>query len=167
MKTVIYPGSFDPVHNGHLDIVNRAVEMFPSVTVAVSHVVSKEMLFTPEERVAMLREVTEGMVNVRVVDYSGLTVAFARQCGASAILKGLRTMGDFEYELRMAMMNRHLAGDLDTVFLMTSPEWAFLSSTLIKEVVRLGGGVEGLVPARVAAHLRRKFEKGGSGPWTL
>lgn len=156
MTIAIYPGTFDPVHNGHLDVIRRARALFSRVIVGVAAESGKEPLFSMEERVAMLREAVAGLEGVEVQSFDGLTVEFARRCGASAIVKGIR-VGDLEYELRMAHINRRLAPDLETVFLPTSPEYGFVSSTLIKEVARLGGSVEGLVPEGVRVQLQRRF----------
>jgi len=152
---VLYPGSFDPVTNGHLDVIERAAEGFDRVVVAVLHNVSKRPLFTLDERLDLLRTATEGLPGVEVVAFEGLLVDVCRDLGIGLIVKGLRAASDFEYELRMAQMNRHLAG-VDTLFLPTSPTWSYLSSSLVKEVARFGGDVAGLVPPAVAALLRER-----------
>lgn len=168
MTVAVYPGSFDPVHNGHLDLVIRAARVFDTVVVAVADNSEKEGLFSVAERVEMLRTATTSLRNVQVDAFSGLTVAFAQKRGAGVLVKGLRAVVDFEYELKQASMNQRLAPSLDTVFFMTAPAFYFLSSSLIREVAGLGGSVTGLVPQTVEERLRKKFSgkhvlKGHSG----
>jgi len=151
----LYPGSFDPVHNGHLDIIVRARRMFSRIIVAVATNVEKRTLFPPADRVAMLRTATAGQDGVEVRAFDGLTVDFAQRAGADVIVKGLRTMMDFEFEVKMAAMNRRLRPEIETVFMMTNPEFAYLSSTLIREVSQFGGSVAGLVPDAVERRLIR------------
>jgi len=153
--SVVYPGSFDPVTNGHLDVVTRASAAFDRVVVATLRNVSKHPLLDLDERIDLLRAVTAPLGNVEVTAFDGLLVEFCKERGIGLIVKGLRAAGDFEYELRMAQMNRHLTG-VDTLFLSTSPEWAYLSSSLVKEVARFGGDVADLVPPAVAAALRER-----------
>jgi len=153
----LYPGSFDPVHNGHLDIIVRAREIFGGLVVGVATNVEKQTLFSPADRVAMLRDATAGLTGVEVRRFDGLTVEFARTLGARVIVKGLRAMMDFEFELKMAAMNKRLEPEIETVFMMTSPEFGYLSSTLIREVARFGGSVAGLVPAGVERWLSEKI----------
>src|SRR5437879_8864846 len=141
MTVAVYPGSFDPVHNGHLDVVTRAARVFDTVVVAVADNSEKEGLFAVPERVDMLRAATAHLRNIQVDAFNGLTVAFAQKRGAVVLVKGLRAVVDFEYELKQASMNQRLAPNLDTVFFMTAPAYYFLSSTLIREVARLGGAV--------------------------
>jgi pantetheine-phosphate adenylyltransferase len=157
VTSAVYPGSFDPVHNGHLDVITRAARVFDTVIVAVARNSEKDGLFSVSERVEMLRTATAAVRNVRVDAYDGLTVAFAQARGASVLVKGLRAVVDFEYELKQASMNQRLAPNLDTVFFMTAPPYYFLSSTLIREVTQLGGSVTGLVPAGVEDRLRAKI----------
>jgi pantetheine-phosphate adenylyltransferase len=157
VTSAVYPGSFDPVHNGHLDVITRAARVFDTVIVAVARNSEKDGLFSVSERVDMLRTATGAVRNVRVDAYEGLTVAFAQARGASVLVKGLRAVVDFEYELKQASMNQRLAPNLDTVFFMTAPPYYFLSSTLIREVSQLGGSVTGLVPAGVEDRLRAKL----------
>jgi len=154
----VCPGSFDPVTNGHLDIIVRAARLFDEVTVALGANPRKAGLFTVDERVEMLREVTKDVAEVRVDTFDGLLVDFCRERGIQAIVKGLRAVGDFDYELQMAQMNLRLAG-IETVFVPTSPEYSFLASSLVKEVATYGGDVSGLVPEHV---LRRLTERLGA-----
>jgi pantetheine-phosphate adenylyltransferase len=155
--TALCPGTFDPVTNGHLDIIGRASQTFELVVVAALENPSKEPMFTLEERVAMLKEACSGMPNVTVVSFRGLLVDLARSHGDAAIVKGLRAVSDYEYEIQMAQMNHRLAG-VETLFMPTSPNWSFLSSSLVKEVAQLGGDVSGLVPAHVRAALDDRLE---------
>ena len=156
MPDAIVPGSFDPLTNGHIDIIERAAKMFGRVTVAVVINSSKQPMFTLEERVEMLREVCAHLPNVSIGSFEGLLVEYAKQRGARIIVKGLRAVSDFEYELQMALMNRHQCPELETVFMMTGAEYSFLSSSIVKEIARLGGSVEGLVPESVRQRLRDK-----------
>lgn len=157
MAVAVYPGSFDPVHLGHVDVITRAARVFERVIVAVAKNSEKTALFSVGERLEMIRKATANVKNVEVAEYTGLTVSFARERRASVLVKGLRAVVDFEYELKQAAMNQRLAPELDTVFFMTAPTFYFLSSTLIREVVRLGGAVSGLVPEDVERRLREKF----------
>ncbi|MEJ7744812.1 MAG: pantetheine-phosphate adenylyltransferase [Nocardioidaceae bacterium] len=156
MRRAVCPGSFDPMTNGHLDIIDRAAGLFDEVFVAVLVNESKQSLFTPDERIAMLQEVTASMHHVRVEAFAGLLVDFCSQRSAATIVKGLRAGADFDYELRMAQMNKALSG-VETVFVPTSPQWSFVSSSLVKEVARLGGDVEQLVPPYVFHRLNRRL----------
>ena len=159
MVRAIVPGSYDPVTNGHLDIIGRAASMFDSVVVAVARNYSKAPMFTAEERVEMLRSVCVEWPNVSIDAFEGLLVNYAFERNATVIIKGLRAVSDFEYELQMALMNRRLNRSVETVFLMTGPEHSYLSSSIVKEIARLGGTVEGLVPQRVEELLRAKLAK--------
>jgi len=150
------PGSFDPVTNGHIDIISRAAALFDEVVVAVGVNTSKHRLFSPEERMEMLREVCAPYPNVRVAGFGGLLTDFCREQDIHAIVKGLRAVSDFDYELQMAQMNSSLA-DVETVFVPTSPEYSFLASSLVKEVARFGGDVSKLVPAGVLARLTERL----------
>ena len=156
--TAVYPGSFDPVHNGHLDIVVRARAIFGRVIVGVATNLEKSPLFSTADRVAMLRDATKGQEGVEVRPFEGLTVEFVHRVGARVIVKGLRAMMDFDFELKMAEMNKRLRPEIETLFLMTSPECAYLSSTLIREVARFGGSLTGLVPPEVEDRLARQFK---------
>jgi pantetheine-phosphate adenylyltransferase len=157
VKRAIYAGSFDPVTNGHLDVLSRAAQVFDEVVVAVAFNSEKRGLFTPEERVVMLQEATFTMRNVRVTQFHGLLVEFAIREGACAIVRGLRAVSDFEFEFQMALMNRRLEPALETFFLMPKEEYSYVSSRLVKEVASLGGDVSVFVPTIVAKELREKF----------
>ncbi|HLK55320.1 MAG TPA: pantetheine-phosphate adenylyltransferase [Chthonomonadaceae bacterium] len=157
MATAIVPGSFDPVTNGHVDIIQRAAVIFERVIVVVARNASKTPLFTLDERLEMLQAVCAPYPNVEVDTFEGLLVAYAVERGATVIVKGLRAVSDFEYELQMASMNRRLANGVETMFLMTGAEYSYLSSNIVKEIARLGGAVEGLVPHDVEKRLRQKY----------
>ncbi|HHV93137.1 MAG TPA: pantetheine-phosphate adenylyltransferase [Firmicutes bacterium] len=157
MKIAVCPGSFDPVTNGHLDIITRACDLFDRVYVAVLNNPEKKPLFTAEERVELLKKATEHLEIVVCEQFEGLVIEYARRRGAVAIVRGLRAVTDFEYELKMASMNHHLDKDIETVFMMTSTEWSFLSSSAVKEVASLGGDISAWVPPCVAEALARKF----------
>ncbi len=155
--TALCPGTFDPVTNGHLDIIERAAARFDALVVGVLDNPAKEPLFNVEERVGLLKEATQGLSNVEVEAFSGLLVDHARRRGPDVVvIKGLRAVTDFEYEIQMAQMNHRLAG-VETLFMTTSPQWSFLSSSLLKEVARFGGDVSGLVPAAVADRLAERL----------
>jgi len=157
MVRAIYPGSFDPVTRGHLDLVERALPLFDSLTVAVAVNRQKAPTFTPEERIALLREVLPPDPRVTVTSFTGLVVDFCRQQGISAILRGVRTVSDFEYEYQMALTNRHLQPRIETVFVMPSVEYSFVSSSLIKDIVKNGGDVAHFVPPAVERRLRERL----------
>ena len=152
----IYPGSFDPVTNGHLDIIDRGRKIFGRVVVAVLVNRAKQPLFSIEERLQMLREATARWDNVVIDSFSGLLVDFAARCQATVILRGIRAVTDYEYEFQMALMNRRLAPDIETVFLVPSEAFSFLSSSLVREVASLGGSISGLVPRWVETRLAEK-----------
>jgi len=156
-RTALYPGSFDPVTLGHLDILERARSIFDSVEIAVLANPSKQPLFSAQERVELLTEAIDTLPNVRVSMFDGLTVDYAASVGAIAIVRGLRVISDFENEFQMALMNRSLNPNINTVFLMTSFRNVFISSSIIKEVCRLGGDVGDVVPRASAEAMRRKF----------
>jgi pantetheine-phosphate adenylyltransferase len=159
VTTAVCPGSFDPVTHGHLDILGRAARLFDEVTVAVLVNPAKQGLFSVDERVSMLNDVTADLPRVRVEAFEGLLVDFCRERGIAAIVKGLRAVTDFDYELQMAQMNRQLA-EVETVFVPTSPEWSFLASSLVKEVAAHGGDVSGLVPPVVLRRLHKQLATG-------
>lgn len=159
MVRALYPGSFDPVTNGHLDILQRAALLFDEVLVAVADNHSKQALFSPEKRVTLLLEATASIPNVRVTSFQGLLVDFARKQGARAIIRGLRAVSDFEFEFQMALMNRSLEPKLETLFLMSSEEYTYLSSRMVKEVSRLGGEISRFVPSCVDAALQTHFAR--------
>ncbi len=157
VRRAVYPGSFDPPTLGHLDIIQRAARLFDELIVAVAVNAQKQSLFSLQERVQMLQECCGHLPNVRIASLEGLLARFAEQVGACAIVRGLRAVSDFEYEFQMATMNRQLAPEVDTCFLMTHQQYAFLSSSIVKEVARLGGSVDALVPPNVAHQLRERF----------
>ena len=160
MRIAVYPGTFDPVTFGHLDLVERGRKHVDKLIIAILRNEDKQTLFTVEERTAFLRAAVASWPNVVVDDFDGLLVDYANRTGASLILRGLRAVSDFEYELQMAMMNRRLAPDLETAFLMPNEAFSYVSSRLVREVARLGGDVEGLVPAAVAKALAAKSGRG-------
>ncbi len=153
----IYPGSFDPITNGHLDLIKRGCRLFDHLVVAVLTNLEKEPLFSADERVEMLRRVTAKMPNVSVEMFSGLLVDYARRKKARAVLRGIRAFSDFEYELQMALMNRKLEPGIETVFLMPAESYIYVSSRLVREIFSHGGSVKDLVPAMVEENLRRKI----------
>jgi pantetheine-phosphate adenylyltransferase len=152
----IYPGSFDPITNGHIDIATRAAKLFTKLIIGVYETPGKHLLFSLEERVELAQQAVASLPNIEVQPFSGLTVDFARRVRAQAMVRGLRVSADFEWEFDMAMMNRRLHPELELVCLMASPEYQFLSSSLLKEVARLGGSINDLVPEHVAQALRKK-----------
>ncbi len=160
-RTAVFPGTFDPVTNGHLDLMERALRLFDRLVIGVAPREEKGVLFPLEERLALLRKATARMRRVRVVTFRGLLVDFAEQEGADAVVRGLRFVSDFEYEFQMALMNRKLRPTLETVFLMPNARYTYVNSTVVKEIGRLGGSVRGLVPPHVAAELRRRFRSSG------
>jgi pantetheine-phosphate adenylyltransferase len=157
MTRAVYPGSFDPLTLGHLDLIRRGAAVFDELVVAVARNVGKQPIFAAEERVDCIREVTGNLRNVRVEQFDGMTVDFARQQGCSVILRGLRTMADFEYESQLAFTNRMLAPEIDTVLMMTSHEYAFISSRWIKEAAICGSDVGAFVPPHVAELLKKRL----------
>ena len=157
-KRAIYPGTFDPITNGHLDLIKRAVRIFNEVIIAVAPSQKKKPLFTIQERLNMINLAVTGIKEAKVEAFSGLLVEYVRQRKGDAILRGLRAISDFENELQMAHMNRTLDADIETVFMMPSEEYGFITSSVIKEVALLGGSVRGLVPEAVEAALQEKFK---------
>ena len=159
MRLCIYPGTFDPFTNGHLDVLLRTAKLFDQVTVAVAISSTKNALFSAEERVELIRATVGRMPGVNVVSFDGLLVEFARQQHASAIIRGLRALSDFEFEFNMALMNRHLEPKVETIFVMPNETYSYTSSTLVKQIAKLGGDVNKFVPAPVAEALRQVFTK--------
>ena len=156
--TAIYPGSFDPPTNGHLDLIERGSKIFDELVVAILRNPDKDPLFSLGERRRMLEALTAEFHNVRVDTFDGLTVDYAAKMKASAVLRGIRALSDYEYELQMALMNRKLQPNLETVFMMPAEQYSYLSSRLVREVAQLGGSIEGLVPQMVEQRLREKLE---------
>jgi pantetheine-phosphate adenylyltransferase len=155
----IYPGSFDPITNGHLDLVQRGSRLFDRLIVSILRNETKEPLFSVEERMDMLREVVHVYPNVEVDSFGGLLVDYAAEHSAKVLLRGIRAISDYEYELQMALMNRRLRPDIETVFMMANETYSFISSRLVKEVFGLGGNITGLVPPSVEARLQRRLSK--------
>ena len=153
----LYPGSFDPITNGHLDLIERGSRLFNRLIVAILRHPEKKALFTVDERIEMLREVLATFPNAEVTAFDGLLVDYAAQRGAAVILRGIRAVADYEYELQMALMNRRLRPEIETVFLMASEAHSFISSRLVKEVIGLGGNISGLVPPSVEGRLKRRL----------
>jgi pantetheine-phosphate adenylyltransferase len=156
----VYPGTFDPPTNGHLDIIQRGSKLFDHLSVAILVNPVKNPLFTVEERVEMIKEATAGIGHVSVATFNGLMVEFARNQGASAVLRGIRAISDYEYEFQMALMNRRLAPEIETVFLQPAGRYSFVSSRMVKEVFSAGGDVTGLVPPNVLKRLRARIKNG-------
>ncbi len=159
MRRAIYPGSFDPVTNGHLDVIERARKLFDEVIVAVADNDEKQPLFSLGERLDLLRETAGKIDNVRIAQFKGLLVEFAKAQKAGAVIRGLRAVSDFEFEFQMALMNRKLDAAVETIFLMPKEEYTYLSSRIVKEIARLSGDVSGFVPACVAKALGGKFNR--------
>src|SRR3981081_4018496 len=159
MRRAIYPGSFDPVTNGHLDVVERARKLFDEVIVAVAHNDEKRPLFTLQERLDLLQNTLGKIDNVRIAHFEGLLVDFAMAEKAGAVIRGLRAISDFEFEFQMALMNRKLEGTVETIFLMPKEEYTYLSSRIVKEIARLGGDITSFVPAIVAEAFARKLNR--------
>ena len=159
MRRAIYPGSFDPITNGHLDVIERARKLFDEVVVAVAHNDEKQPLFSLKDRLDLLRETVGKIDNVRIAEFEGLLVEFARKEEAGAVIRGLRAVSDFEFEFQMALMNRKLDAAVETIFLMPKEEYTYLSSRIVKEIARLGGDVSAFVPVLVARALAIKLKK--------
>jgi pantetheine-phosphate adenylyltransferase len=158
-RIAIYPGSFDPITNGHLDLIQRGSRLFDRLIVSILRNAEKEPLFSAEERVEMLREVAEPYPNVVVDSFDGLLVDYAANHSATAILRGIRAISDYEYELQMALMNRRLRPEIETLFMMSNEAYSFISSRMVKEVFSLGGAISGLVPPPVEERMRERFSK--------
>ncbi|WP_042471638.1 pantetheine-phosphate adenylyltransferase [Bacillus ndiopicus] len=158
-KIAVVPGSFDPITNGHLDIINRAADVFDIVYVGVLNNSSKQPLFTIDERIHLIKEVTKERSNIRVESSTGLLVDYAKEKGAQAIVRGLRAVSDFEYEMQITSMNRVLDENIETFFIMTKNQYSFLSSSIVKEVAKYGGNIRELVPPVVEQALKEKFNK--------
>ena len=156
-KIAVYPGSFDPITNGHVDIIKRGLRVFDELIVLIAYNPNKKTIFSLEERVEMIREVIRDFTNVRVDTFDGLLVEYVKVAGANVILRGLRALSDFEYEFQLALINRRLNRDVETIFLMTGYKWFYTSSTIINEAASLGGSVKGLVPEIVNQKLVEKY----------
>ncbi len=162
MIKAVFPGTFDPIHYGHIDLAERAARLFNEIVVAVYDRPLKSLLFSPEERIALVEQAFEGRDNIHVTGYSGLTVDFCRQIGAQVIVRGLRVFSDFEHEFRMALANYRLAPDIEVIAFITHEEHTFLSSTTVREIASLGGDVTSMVPPHVADFLYTRFHAGDS-----
>jgi len=162
-KIAIYPGTFDPVTYGHIDLIERASKIFDKVIVAVAHNKSKGVLFSVEERVSMIRDAIKNIGNVTVDDFDGLVVNYVKGKGSNVMVRGLRMISDFEYEFQMALTNRKLAGDIETIFMMPHEDYSYVSSKLIKEAASLGADVSNFIPKEAAAALKRKIAKTKKG----
>lgn len=163
MVRAIFPGTFDPIHYGHIDIARRAARIFDELIVAVYDLPLKNLLFSPEERLSMVREAFEGEPKIRVIGYSGLTVELCRKYNAQVIVRGLRVFSDFEHEFRMGLANHRLAPEIEVIALMTNEEHTFLSSTTVREIASLKGDVSSMVPQHVALALKKRFHELGEG----
>lgn len=157
MKVAVYPGSFDPITLGHLDVITRGAKVFDKVIVGVLVNSDKNGLFDLEERVELIKSVTSDLKNVEVVSFNGLLIDFMKQCEANVILKGLRALSDFEYEFQMALMNNKLDPEIETLFMMTSAQYSYLSSSAVKQVAKFGGNLDGLVPSEIIPIVREKI----------
>jgi pantetheine-phosphate adenylyltransferase len=155
----IYPGTFDPITFGHVDVVERAAQLFPRLVILVARNSSKQPLFSGEERIAMVREIFRGKKGIEVEEFDGLLVEYARRRKASVLIRGLRAVSDFEYEFQMALTNRKLSSKLETIFLVPREQYTYLNSSIVREIARLGGDVSDFVPANVRRRLRQRFSK--------
>lgn len=159
MKNIaVYPGTFDPLTNGHIDIIERGLKIFDEVIVAVAKSSGKQTLFPADERIKMISDATEKMNNLRVEFFDGLLIDFVKNAGAKAIIRGLRAVSDFEYEFQMAVTNRKLLKNVDTIFLMSTVKYSYLSSSIVKEVAKYDGDIEGMVPQIVSERLKRRYK---------
>lgn len=161
-KLAVVPGSFDPITNGHLDIIKRGAKVFGEVNVVIMNNSAKDSLFSVEERIEMIKEVTASIPNVKVETSAGLMIDYANSVGASAVIRGLRAVSDFEYEMQITSMNRVLDENIETFFIMTNNQYSFLSSSIVKEVAKYGGDISELVPKQVEEALRKRFKKSKS-----
>lgn len=161
MKIAVYPGSFDPITNGHLDVIKRSAAVFDKVIVGVLDNMAKKPLFTPEERVSMTKKVVSDIKNVEVYSFSGLLVDFMERFDSAVIIKGLRTVTDFEYEFQMALLNKSLNPNIETFFMMTDSKYSYISSSIVKEVARLGGSIDEFVPYDIIEEIDKKIKNGG------
>ena len=159
MRIAVYPGSFDPITNGHLDIIERASKIFDKVVVGVLNNKNKKPKFTSEERVMLIKKVTEHFPNVETASFDGLLVDFAREHSASVIIKGLRTVNDFEYEFQMALLNKTLDNDCETMFMMTNSKYSYISSSMVNELASYKGDLAGLVPTEIINHIKGKYKQ--------
>src|SRR3990167_2138002 len=159
MKTAVYPGSFDPITNGHIDVIERALKLFDKVIVAVGDNPEKKPLFSTKERIAMLRESTKHLKNLEIDSFSGLLIDYVKGKNSRIIIRGLRAVSDFEFEFQRALLNRVVDGGIETIFIMTKEDYVYLNSSIIKEMAMFGGKVNGLVPKIVEEKLREKFSK--------
>jgi pantetheine-phosphate adenylyltransferase len=158
-RTAIYPGTFDPITNGHMSIINRGLQIFDKLIIAILYNPNKKPLFPIDERIVMINEVLEDTPNVEVDTFDGLLVEYAKLKDSNVILRGLRALSDFEYEFQLALMNRKLCRDVQSIFLMTDYKWFYISSTIVKEAASLGGDINGLVPDIVEQKLKEKFKR--------
>lgn len=163
MKSAIYPGSFDPITNGHLDVIKRGTKIFDKIIVAVLINVEKKGLFDVQERVELIKQATQGIENVEVISFEGLLIDLLKQKETNIILKGLRSVTDFEYELQMALMNNKLDKEVETLFMATATETSFVSSSVVKQVAKFGGSIEGLVPSNIIEDVERKINSDNRG----
>lgn len=160
IRDALYPGSFDPITNGHIDVIKRAVRLFDHIIIGIGINADKTPLFSQEERVHLLQEILADIPNVSVVTYSGLLVDAVKQLGVCTVIRGLRAVADFEWEFQMALMNRELDPECETLFLMPSPKYSFISSTMIKQIATLGGDISEFVPPKVIEALKKKYHQG-------
>lgn len=158
MRIAVYPGSFDPITNGHLDVIERASRLYDKLVVGVLNNSNKRPMFSAEERVDMIRRVTRHLANVEVDTFTGLLVDFAKSKGATVIVKGLRTVADFEYEFQMALLNKSLNPEYETMFMMTNTKYSYISSSMVKELAGFKGNLTGLVPCEIIEQIKEKYE---------